>query len=392
MRANLIFAHMPSSHLTKEKRRWITLVFFFLSGIITASWASRIPDVQNKLRLNDAEWGLVLFALPIGLVVGLPLSSWLVAKYNASRIMVCTSILFAIVFLLLPLTISKWHLAIVLFFFGLLRNATNFSINTYSLEVQKLYDRPIISTFHGIWSLACLGAAGIGILMTAAGIIPAWHFLIIASISIAICIVYRYAGQGASSPGREKRVVFIKPTRYLFLLGLIALCSMICEGTMFDWGVNYFRKVVKVEKSWSAAGYAIFITAMVSGRLIGDKLIASYGVISMLVVNGILMASGFLIAVIFPYFLSASAGFLLAGLGDSILIPMIYMLAGQTKDMSPGYAIASVTMVGYVGFLSGPLIVGTISEHMGMQWAFALMAVLSMAIVGISILVKNRIM
>jgi MFS family permease len=382
---------MSPGPLAKEKLRWITLVFFFLSGIITATWASRIPDVQSKLGLNDAEWGVVLFALPLGLVSGLPISSWIVAKYSAQKIMVWTSVLFAINLFLLPLSYTKWQLAIILFLFGLLRNATNFSINTYSLEVQKLYNRPIIATFHGIWSLACLLAAGIGIIMVAAGVIPLWHFLVVALITITGCLFYRNTGYTNSSQAAEKRPVFIKPTRYLFLLGLVALCSMICEATMFDWGVNYFRQVIQAKKEWSVVGYALFITAMVTGRLVGDKLIAHYGAITMLMLNGGLMAAGFVIAISFPYFLPACLGFLLIGLGDSILIPMLYMLAGQTKVMAPGYAIASVTMVGYVGFLTGPLIIGSISERVGMQWAFGLMAILSTAIIGITLMVKKHI-
>lgn len=376
--------------LSKEKLRWITLVFFFLSGIITATWASRIPDVQTKLGLNDAQWGAVLFALPVGLVAGLPLSSWLVAKYGARKIMVMSSLLFAAVLFLLPLAVSKWHLAFVLFFFGLLRNATNFSINTFSIEVQKLYERPIIATFHGIWSLACLMAAGIGTVMIAAGILPVWHFLFITFLTVAVIIYYRKNGGNKYVLTKEKRSVLILPTPYLFLLGLIALCSMICEGTMFDWGVNYFRNVVQVKKEWSTAGYTAFIIAMISGRLVGDKLIAFYGPIRMLIINGALMACGFLLAAVFPYFMPACLGFLLVGLGSSILVPLIYILAGQSKDMAPGYAIASVTMVGYVGFLTGPLLVGTISEEAGMQWAFALMGFLSMIIIVITLLVKKH--
>jgi len=99
--------HPPS----KEKLRWVTLVFFFLSGIVTASWSSRIPDVQTKLALNDAQWGLVLFAMPVGLFAGLPLSSWIVAKYSARRIMVWSMILFAVILSLLPLALNRWHLA-----------------------------------------------------------------------------------------------------------------------------------------------------------------------------------------------------------------------------------------------------------------------------------------
>ena len=378
---------MLSGTLSKEKLRWITTVFFFLSGIITASWASRIPDVQNRLGLNDAQWGLILFSLPLGLVIGLPVSSWLVAKYSARRTMVVSSILFAFIFFLLALPSNKWLLAVILFFFGLLRNATNFSINTYSIEVQKVYDRPIISTFHGVWSLACLLAAGVGTLMIGVGIIPLWHFLVVAVIVIAGCLIYKNGGNDININPGERRPLLIMPTRYLFLLGLIILCGMICEVTMFDWGVNYFRSVIQVNKEWSTAGYTAYITAMVSGRLVGDKLMAHYGTIKMLFINGFLMAAGFFIAIAFPYFFTACIGFLLVGLGNSILVPMIYSLAGQSKDMAPGYAIASVTMVGYIGFLTGPLIVGNISESWGMKWAFALMGVLSLSITGITLFV-----
>lgn len=381
---------MSLEPLSKEKQRWINLVFFFLSGIVTATWASRIPDVQNKLGLNDAQWGVVLFSLPLGLVTAMPLSSWVIAKYGARKIMVLSSLLFAAILFLLPLFQDIWMLAIVLFFFGLLRSGTNLSINTYSIEVQKLYERPIIATFHGIWSLACLLAAGTGTVMIAAGIIPKWHFLIVALISISLCIFYWGISKNSHAEKMERRPFFIRPTRYLFLLGLVALCSMICEGTMFDWGVNYFRNVVHAKEEWSTAGYTAFTIAMVAGRLIGDRVIAFYGPVRMLIINGFLMATGFFLAILFPYFLPACIGFLLVGLGDSVLVPMIFSLAGKSKDMPPAYAIASVTIIGYSGFMAGPLIVGSISEAAGMRWAFALMGVLSMAIMGITIFIRKH--
>ena len=381
---------MPVTSVSKEKARWITVVFFFLSGIITATWASRIPDIQKKLALNDAQWGAVLFALPAGLIVGLPLSSWAVAKYGSRRMMVLTSISFAVILCLLGLSDSAWLLVITLFLFGVLRNATNISINTHSLEVQQLYEKPIISTFHGIWSLACFVAAGIGTIMIAAEIVPSSHFIIIACISIAGCLFYRSKKKDAQTSGSQKRPFFIMPNAHLFRLGLIAFCSMICEGTMFDWSVNYFHKVVQTTDEMATAGYTSFIIAMAVGRLAGDKLIALYGTSKMLIVDGIVMAAGFCLAIVFPYLIPACLGFLLVGIGDSIVIPIVYVLAGQSKEMPAAYAIASVTMVGYAGFLAGPPIVGAISEHLGMQWAFALMALFSLGITVMTILITKR--
>ena len=210
---------MSLEPLSKEKQRWINLVFFFLSGIVTATWASRIPDVQNKLGLNDAQWGVVLFSLPLGLVTAMPLSSWVIAKYGARKIMVLSSLLFAAILFLLPLFQDIWMLAIVLFFFGLLRSGTNLSINTYSIEVQKLYERPIIATFHGIWSLACLLAAGTGTVMIAAGIIPKWHFLIVALISISLCIFYWGISKNSHAEKMERRPFFYQAYPLSFFIG-----------------------------------------------------------------------------------------------------------------------------------------------------------------------------
>ena len=158
---------------------------------------------------------------------------------------------------------------------------------------------------------------------------------------------------------------------------------------MFDWSVNYFNQVVKTNEKLSTSGYTSFIIAMALGRLAGDKIIGLYGAANVLIINGLIMALGFLLAILFPYFLPACLGFLLIGLGDSIVVPTVYVFAARTKKMSAAYAIASVTMVGYAGFLLGPLIVGSISEVLGMQWAFGLMGLLSIGITIITFLVKR---
>ncbi|HZF64804.1 MAG TPA: MFS transporter [Chitinophagaceae bacterium] len=375
--------------VTKTKARWVTGVFFFLSGIITATWSSRIPEMQKKLGLNDAEWGATLFALPVGLFVGLPISSWATSTFGPRRIMVYMSAAFATVLLLLGFCERTWMLVCCLFFFGLSRNATNISINTYSLRVQKLYETPIISSFHGIWSVACFLAAAIGVYMIAKDVAPVWHFAIIAVVCITTSIIFRSTTE-TPTPQTERRPFFILPDRYLFLLGLIAFCSMICEGTMFDWSVSYFRKVVNASKEMSAIGYTSFIVAMATGRLIGDRLIGRFGYMSMLMFNGLVMAIGFSVAILFPVLFAAAIGFLLVGLGNSIIVPIVYACAGNTLKMPPAYAIASVTLVGYSGFLLGPLAVGNISQAFGMKWSFALMALLSLLIIVLALLVRRK--
>jgi len=186
----------------------------------------------------------------------------------------------------------------------------------------------------------------------------------------------------------ERRPFFVKPDKYLFLLGLMALCAMLCEGAVFDWSVNYFQKEVKADTSLVTTGYLCFISAMTVGRLFGDRVIHLFGIYSMLVVCGIMLAVGFAVVALFPYIFSASLGFLLIGFGDSILIPVIYMLASQTTKMPASYALSSVILIGYTGFLIGPLFIGNISQSWGMPTAFLFLSVISLMIIALSLGVR----
>lgn len=371
---------LPATKKLLAKVRWSTAAFFFASGVITATWASRIPEIQHKFNLSDAQWGGVLFALPLGLVTGLPVSSWTIAKFTSGKVMTIGGIIYSGLLCFLCLVPQVWVLVVLLFCFGFVRNLFTMALNTKAIEVQRLYDKPVIATFHGMWSVACLTAAAIGTLMIVCNVPPAWHFLIAAIIAITIIVINRRKSNSKKLARNGKRPFFIKPDSYLLILGLICFCAMMCEGTIFDWAVNYFDKVIKTGKSMTTAGYAAFIVTMSLGRFIGDRFIAFFGYLKMLLINGFLMAAGFGIAVIFPYLWSAAFGFLLIGLGDSIIVPIVYSLAGQSVKMPPGYSIASVTIIGYTGFLSGPLIIGSLSEAWGMRAAFIFVGVLCICI------------
>lgn len=378
------------SRRPRKKERWTTLVFFFLSGIITATWSSRIPDVQQHLGLNNAAWGTVLFIVPVGLLAGLSISSWLVARYGTRRMMAISVIGFSLMLCLAGVADTRLQLMAALFGMGALRTILNISINTQSVLVQKLYERPIVSTFHGAWSGACFLAAGIGTLMIIGDITPALHFLAITLAAAGVTLFFwKSTSIGAAGPA-EKRPFFVKPDRYLFLLGLTAFCGLLCESAMFDWGVSYFEKTVRPGKEWVTAGYTAFIVAMALGRLVGDRVITVFGYFTLLMINGALMATGFLLAAFFPFLLPAAIGFMIIGLGDSVIVPIVYSLSAHTTRMSPGYALASVSLIGNAGFLIGPLLIGYLSELLSMQWAFGVVSVFSLCITFLALKVRQE--
>lgn len=363
-----------------SRARWLAALFFVLSGLITASWSSRIPDVQHQLGFSNAAWGTVLFASPVGQVSSLFMAGWLTARFGVQRIMVSSTIGLALVLVLIGTSDTRIQLMAALFGLGFGRTVLNISINTNAAEVQKHYSRPIISTFHGLWSLACFAAAGIGTLMIVLRIVPLLHFTIIAGVCISIALFYESRRKKTKRITPEKKPFFVKPDKYLTLLGCITFCGMLCENVMFDWSVNYFEKAVQVKKGFVTAGYTSFILAMTLGRLLGDRLVGRYGAIRVLMANGILMALGFMIAASFPLLLTAVLGFILIGLGNSVIVPVVFTLASKSKKMPPAYALTAVTLLGYSGFLIAPLLIGSLSDLLSMQWAFGMVSCFGLVI------------
>ncbi len=377
-----------SATAVRKKVRWSTGAFFFISGIVITSWTSRIPDLQDKFQLTNAELGWVLLSTNTGLVCFLPFTSSVIARFSSWRVMTIGAIAYL---LMLPLLASAGYVQLLvplLFVFGAVRTFFSISANTNAVEVQPLFERPILAKFHGIWSLACLAGVGIGALMIAQSIAPPIHYIIISLLGLAAVYFFK-RNKNAISRIQERRPLFVKPDRFLLLLGCIAFFSMSCESAMFDWSINYFQKVVKAKKEWVTIGYGCFITMFTIGRLVGDKWIARFGSYAMLFSSGLLMCIGFGISIFFAGIVGASVGFLLVGTGSSLVIPMVYGLAGKSTKMLPTYAIVSVTMLGYVGFLTCPLFIGLLAERWGMQAGFGLMAFYASGIALIILLIKK---
>jgi MFS family permease len=352
--------------------------FFFIAGFTFASWASRIPDIKTKLELSDAGLGAVLFALPVGLMVSMPFSGFFVSRYGSRRILLTAAVVYPVLLTLLGLAASAWQLAAVLFSFGFCGSILNISMNTQAVGVEALYGRSIMASFHGIWSLAGFSGAAVGTLMISLGLTPFAHYCIVCIATILLGVmVYKYTIPHQAS--NKKDPIFAKPDKALLKLGLIAFGCLVCEGTMFDWSGVYFQKVVKVQASYITLGYVAFMSSMAAGRFIADWLVTKFGVKPIIQFSGIIIAVGLLTAVVFPFLPSAIIGFLLVGFGVSSVVPLVYGLAGKSKTMLPGVALAAVSSIGFLGFLVGPPLIGFIAEAAGLRLSFTVIAIIGIS-------------
>ncbi|HYH16419.1 MAG TPA: MFS transporter, partial [Flavisolibacter sp.] len=260
--------------------------------------------------------------------------------------------------------------------FGMAGNTANIAINTQAVGVEAKYERNIMASFHGLWSLAGFTAAGIGAFMIGNAIVPMHHFIIIASLivlGIALSFQYLLPDEAKSSTSEK---LFVKPDKSLVMLGLIAFCCMICEGAMFDWSGIYFQKVVGAKDGWIGAGYTAFMSTMAAGRFIADWVVSKVGFRKTIQLSGILIGVGLSIAVLFPSLAASIASFLLVGIGVSSVVPLVYSEAGKSKVMSTGKALAAVSSIGFLGFLLGPPLIGFIAGLSSLRFSFAYVALM----------------
>lgn len=354
--------------------------FFFLQGLCFASWGSRIPTIQQQLGLSEAELGGVLLALPVGLLLSLPVAGWVTAKAGSRGVVISAGLLYSATLVAIGYSDSTLQLIMALFVFGFAGNLMNISVNTQGVGVEALYQKSILASFHGMWSLAGFTGAAIGTLMIGENVAPFNHFLLIMLISVLIiAISSRFVLREDVNTDSDKPI-FVMPDKSLIDLGFICFFAMICEGAMFDWSGVYFKKVIGAENAWIGAGYTAFMCTMAGTRFVADWFTSRFGLQRILQVSGILTASGLLIAVLLPHLYTAIVGFLLVGAGVSAVVPLVYSAAGKSKVMSPGVALAAVSTIGFFGFLIGPPLIGFVAGATSLRISFTIIAVMGLSI------------
>jgi len=364
----------------KRAARIAVSSLFFLTGLCFASWASRIPAIQQALHLSEGGLGSVLLALPIGSMISMPVAGFLVSRFGSKQVVLTAGLFYAIVLPVIGMVQSPWQLFAVLVLFGFTGNLANIAVNTQAVAVEAMYGKAIMASFHGLWSLAGFTGAAIGAFMAGQEIVPYQHFLLITVMAVTIVAVSAKHTVAQDVNSQEAQTLLIKPDKFLMVLGIIAFCSMICEGTMFDWSGVYFKKVIKAPDGMAGIGYAAFMSTMASFRFIADWLTTRFGARKVLQLSGVLTASGLLIAVLLPYFATAIFGFLLVGAGVSSVVPLVYSAAGKSKTLSPGMALAAVSTIGYLGFLVGPPLIGFVAQASSLSISFSIIALMGTCI------------
>ncbi len=359
------------------KIRLAVKVFFFVSGFVYANWASSIPHLQQKLQLTDVALGTLLISLPAGLMLTMPLSAWLIGKYKSRNIVLSGAIIYVLLLSCIGFADKVWQMAMVLFAFGASRNLFNIAINTQSIGVQQFYQKSIIASFHGVWSIASLTGAAFASILISLGMMPEFRLVLVTGLSLVLIVIFWGNTLDTSAIADAKKPAFALPDKSLLNLGLIAFCCMLCEGTMSDWSGIYLSKELHLSKGYVNMGFVAYLCCMTSGRLMGDWLANQLGNKKLLLISSLLLGFGAFLIASFHSLIPAIVGFMLCGFGVSCVVPFLFSNAGKSTSMSSGVAIAAVSTIGYLGFLIGPPLVGFLASAFGLRYIYFVVVALA---------------
>ncbi len=369
--------------------RQAVILFFLIHGGLSGNWVVRIPDVRDNFALSEGVLGLVLLGLPIGVLTGLPFASGLISRFGSRVVTFWSAIAFCIVVPVLGFAPSTIGLFVLLVVFGWVASTNDVAINAQAVEVERLRQRSLMSSFHAAFSIGGVVGAVMGELFTGLGFNVQQHLIAAGVIFMAVALVAVTQLVDVENEKQGSGAVFTLPARVLLPLGAVAFVSAIGEGAMSDWSGVYMGDIVNVDDALDGLGFAAFSLTMTVGRISGDYFIDRFSTQTLVTASGVLSSAGLGVIVAFPTLVPALIGFALVGLGLSYAIPLMFAIAGRMPNLPPGAGIAGTATLGYTGFVAGPPIIGLVAEISSLRVSFTLLAVLAGSMVILSRSVRS---
>jgi len=353
--------------MTTTRARTAVTTIFFLNGAVFSSWYARLPAIQERLGLSEGAIGVALLGAPLGLLVTQPLVGALVAK-RGSRPVVAAAPLYLAAVLLPALAVDARTLLLAVIAVGAANGALDIAMNVQGLAVELVARRELFNSLHAAFSFGALAGATLASVLASAGVPPLPHLAGAAVLGAATAAIV--SRSLLPDEGRADALAprFVRPSRPLAALGIVAFCALLAEGAVFDWSGIYLARVGEAEEGVAALGLAAFSLTMGVGRLFGDSVAARMGSPPTVLGGAVLASSGLILALGLTSPPWAIAGLATMGLGLSVVFPLTLRAAGS-RDQLPGPAVAAVSTLGYMGFLLGPPVIGLLAEVTGLRVA-----------------------
>jgi predicted MFS family arabinose efflux permease len=341
---------------------WALRAQFFVAGALFATWGVHVPSIKAHYALGEQALAIAMLASGAGAVLALLQAGRVLARHSPRRVvplmgLVCMA---AVGSLLLP---TQYALLLALMLvYGMAAALFDVAINDEATEIEREAGRPLMSGFHGMFSLGGMIGAATWSLLAPAGVPPMQHLAGAAAALGAAAVVAAAFMLRQVRHEQPEGAPLSLPRGPLVLLGVMAALGLVGEGAMYDWSVLYLRQELGAAAGVASLGYASFSGAMAAGRFGGDWVRARMRPATLLQASGMLGALGMALALVVPHPAAALAGFALVGLGFANIVPVLFSAAGQQPGTAPAHGIAAVSSVGYFGLMAGPPLIGFVAE------------------------------
>ena len=376
-----------------------TLCAFLILGIIEASWAPMIPYIKVRFSLDEASLGNLLLCVGTGAFLALPLAGALCTRVGCRRLVYGSTLLLATALLTVSASGSVYLAAVALLCFGMATIGMDIGINVNAIMVETNLKKPLMSGFHGGYSMGSLtGSALVTLLLSAGlGLFPIaamlWIFAVVTVFTVCRGLYSGFGrrrkaaaagagkAQGTLSPGSAAKVQGgeggaaaprpgLLPPPQVLIAGVLCFIMYSAEGAVMGWSGVFACQERGLALRHAGLMFTMFACAMVFMRIIGTRIVSKMGRRRTVVTGSVVVCAGFVVVAAIPYLAAAVAGFIIIGLGSANIIPQLISFAGGIRNYPVNRTIAFVNAVGYGGVLAGPVIIGHVAAASSIATAF----------------------
>lgn len=372
----------PIEHLQPAQSvaaaRWAISAIFLLNGAGIGLWAAHVPTVQARAGIDTGTLGFLLLTIAGGAIAAMPLSGWLSGRWGTRAVTLASAVAFALTSALLMNMGELLPLFLAAFAFGASNGMLDVCMNANAAEVEAARGVPTMSSFHGFFSLGGLVGAAIGGLLIGAGWGDGRGALaagIVVALAVLLCARFVLAVPPAPHGSH-----FALPRGPALFLGLLGLLCFAVEGALVDWSALLLTERTAADPASAALGYSAFSVAMAGCRFLGDRLVQRFGARRIMVLGGLGMSCGLMLAVLSTHFILSALGFALIGLSAANVVPVIFAAAARIPGMSAGGGLATVATLGYAGLLMAPPLLGSIAAHTNIAVALGILSLSGLVI------------
>jgi MFS family permease len=367
----------------ERRARWAVTAYFVITGAALATWTARIPAIKHRLGLDDATLSMALLAVAAGAVLAMQVVGHLTDRWGSATVMGPAGAMMSASLIIPGFAGGLPVLLVGLLLFGAGHGMVDVAMNTHAVRVEQRYGRPIMSTFHALFSVGGLLGAGLGALAAHVDMSAGVHFVIVGSVLAALSVIARpllLAPERHRMPSHATERGRRAMAPAIVFLGVLGFFCTLGEGSMADWSAVYLRDDLHTSMAFAPIGFAVFATTMGMFRFLGDHLASRWGPVLLVRGCGVVAGVGLGGALLVHHPIAALIGFGLFGIGLSCIVPQVFSAAGGRDPERSGRDLAQVSTLAYGGLLAGPVVIGVTAHGFGLPLALGIPALLALLV------------